>query len=189
MQFDLLRLDGGSYELYIIPKDSVGRSDVVQDKEGDRWFCDAIFYAGTGNLLCRSEDKVVIFDLQQRLVLGELQTPFVRYVVWSNDMESVALLSKHTIIIASKKLVLQCTLHETIRVKSGAWDDNGVFIYTTLNHIKYCLPNGDSGIIRTLDVPSISPRFLEIQSFAWTGMGKTGLSPSMRLNTFSSLHC
>jgi coatomer protein complex subunit alpha (xenin) len=28
-----------------------------------------------------------------------------------------------------------------------------VLLYTTLNHIKYCLPNGDSGIIRTLDVP------------------------------------
>ncbi|KAM1123162.1 hypothetical protein FF1_004564 [Malus domestica] len=35
----------------------------------------------------------------------------------------------------------------------GARDDNGVFIYTTLNHIKYCLPNGDSRIIRILDVP------------------------------------
>ncbi|XP_022986447.1 coatomer subunit alpha-1-like [Cucurbita maxima] len=114
---------------------------------------DAIFYAGTGNLLCRAEDKVVIYDLQQRIVLGDLQTPFVKYVIWSNDMESVALLSKHAIIIANKKLVHQCTLHETIRVKSGGWDDNGVFIYTTLNHIKYCLPNGDSGIIRTLDVP------------------------------------
>ncbi|KAF7827287.1 coatomer subunit alpha-1 [Senna tora] len=114
---------------------------------------DAIFYAGTGNLLCRAEDRVVIFDLQQRIILGDLQTPFVKYVVWSNDMESVALLSKHAIIIASKKLVHQCTLHETIRVKSGGWDDNGVFIYTTLNHIKYCLPNGDSGIIKTLDVP------------------------------------
>ena len=44
-------------------------------------------------------------------------------------------------------------VHETIRVKSAAWDDNGVLVYTTLNHIKYCLPNGDSGIIRTLDVP------------------------------------
>ena len=44
-------------------------------------------------------------------------------------------------------------MHETIRVKSAAWDDNNVLIYTTLNHIKYCLPNGDSGIIRTLDVP------------------------------------
>ncbi|XP_010271512.1 PREDICTED: coatomer subunit alpha-1-like [Nelumbo nucifera] len=184
-------VDGGSYELYIIPKDSIARGDTVQEakrgvggsaifiarnrfavldksnnqvlvknlkneivkKSGLPIAADAIFYAGTGNLLCRAEDRVVIFDLQQRLVLGDLQTPFVKYVVWSNDMESVALLSKHAIIIASKKLVHRCTLHETIRVKSGAWDDNGVFIYTTLNHIKYCLPNGDSGIIRTLDVP------------------------------------
>ena len=37
--------------------------------------------------------------------------------------------------------------------QSAAWDDNGVLVYTTLNHVKYCLPNGDSGIIRTLDVP------------------------------------
>ncbi|KAK4284774.1 hypothetical protein QN277_001557 [Acacia crassicarpa] len=182
--------DGGSYELYVIPKDSFGRGDVqdakrgvggsaifvarnrfaVLDKSSNQVLLknlknelvkksplpiptDAIFYARTGNLLCRAEDKVVIFDLQQRIVLGDLQTPFVKYVVWSNDMESVALLSKHAIIIANKRLVHQCTLHETIRVKSGGWDDNGVFIYTTLNHIKYCLPNGDSGIIKTLDVP------------------------------------
>ncbi|KAJ4832155.1 hypothetical protein Tsubulata_015999 [Turnera subulata] len=184
-------VDGGSYELYVIPKDSIGRGDTVPEakrgaggsavfvarnrfavldkssnqvlvknlkneivkKSGLPITADAVFYAGTGNLLCRAEDRVVVFDLQQRLVLGDLQTPFVKYVVWSNDMENVALLSKHAIIIASKKLVHQCTLHETIRVKSGAWDDNGVFIYSTLNHLKYCLPNGDSGIIRTLDVP------------------------------------
>ncbi|KAL3505347.1 hypothetical protein ACH5RR_035188 [Cinchona calisaya] len=184
-------MEGGSYELYIIPKDNYGRGDTVQEAKrgvgGSAVFVarnrfavlekgsnqvvvknlkndpvkrsplpiatDAIFYAGTGNLLCRAEDRVVIFDLQQRIVLGELQTSFVRYVVWSNDMESVALLSKHSIVIADKKLVHRCTLHETIRVKSGAWDDNGVFIYTTLTHIKYCLPNGDSGIIKTLDVP------------------------------------
>ncbi|KAF8406493.1 hypothetical protein HHK36_008582 [Tetracentron sinense] len=186
-----LDVEGGSYELYIVPKDNTGRGDTVQEakrgiggsavfvarnrfavldktnnqvlvknlkneivkKSGLPLTADAIFYAGTGNLLCKAEDRVVIFDLQQRVVLGDLQTPSVKYVVWSNDMESVALLSKHAIILASKKLVLRCTLHETIRVKSGAWDDNGVFLYTTLNHIKYCLPNGDSGIIKTLDVP------------------------------------
>lgn len=38
-------------------------------------------------------------------------------------------------------------------LQSAAWDASGVLVYTTLNHIKYCLPNGDSGIIRTLDVP------------------------------------
>ncbi|KAI5683116.1 hypothetical protein M9H77_04344 [Catharanthus roseus] len=184
-------MDGGSYELYVIPKDSYGRGDTVQEAKrgigGSAVFVarnrfavlekgtnqvivknlknevvkksvlpiatDAIFYAGTGNLLCRAEDRVVIFDLQQRIVLGDLQTSFIRYVVWSHDMESVALLSKHSIVIADKRLTHRCTLHETIRVKSGAWDDNGVFIYTTLTHIKYCLPNGDSGIIKTLDVP------------------------------------
>ncbi|XP_042451740.1 coatomer subunit alpha-1-like [Zingiber officinale] len=182
-------VDGGSYELYVIPKDVVGRGDYMQDaRKGvgasavfvarNRFavldkssnqavvknlkneivkksllpiVTDAIYYAGTGNVLCRAEDRVVIFDLQQRLVVGELQTPSVKYVVWSSDMESVALLGKHAIIIASKKLVHRCTLQEAIRVKSGAWDEKGVFIYTTLNHIKYCLPNGDSGIIKTLD--------------------------------------
>ena len=44
-------------------------------------------------------------------------------------------------------------MHETIRVKSAAWDDSGVLIYTTLNHVKYCLANGDAGIVRTLENP------------------------------------
>ncbi len=96
---------------------------------------------------------MVLFDVQQRTVQAELTTPMVKYVVWSSDMNHVALLSKHAIIIANKKLGNANTIHETIRVKSAAWDDNGVLVYTTLNHIKYCLPNGDSGIIRTLDVP------------------------------------
>lgn len=115
--------------------------------------------------------------------------------------------SKHAIVLADKKLGNSVTVHETIRVKSAAWDDSGgwgqgqgqggtgksvdtswawraaagpgggnlalvspaadvaaptlcpspsttgVLVYTTLNHIKYCLPNGDHGIIRTLDVP------------------------------------
>ncbi|XP_076892088.1 coatomer subunit alpha-1-like [Bidens hawaiensis] len=184
-------VDGGSYELYIIPKDSFNKGDTVHEAKrgvgGSAVFVarnrfavlekstnqvlvknlkneivkksalpivtDAIFYAGTGNLLCKAEDRVIIFDLQQRMILGDLQASFVRYVVWSSDMETVALLSKHSIIIADKRLVHRCTLHETIRVKSGSWDDNGVFIYTTLTHIKYCLPNGDCGIIKTVDVP------------------------------------
>ena len=114
---------------------------------------DNIFYAGTGSLLCRSEDKMILFDLQQRAAIAELATPYIKYVVWSTDMSRVALLSKHAIVLADRRLGHSVTVHETIRVKSGAWDDHGVFIYTTLNHIKYALPNGDSGIIRTLDNP------------------------------------
>jgi len=66
-------------------------------------------------LLCASQ--VVLFDVQQRSTLGELSTPFVKYAVWSADMSAVALLSKHAIIIANKRLGSACTVHETIRVK------------------------------------------------------------------------
>lgn len=66
----------------------------------------------------------------------------------------MALLGKHTLVLANRNLEQQCTTTETVRIKSGAWDSTAkIFIYTTVNHVKYILPNGDTGIIRTLDVP------------------------------------
>ncbi|KDQ13419.1 hypothetical protein BOTBODRAFT_33724 [Botryobasidium botryosum FD-172 SS1] len=112
-----------------------------------------IFYGGTGCLLLSSPSAVVLFDIQQQKTLAELATPPVKYVIWSNDGSTVALLSKHTITIANKTLTQSSLIHETIRIKSGAWDDSGVFVYSTLNHIKYALPGGDNGIIRTLEQP------------------------------------
>ena len=51
-------------------------------------------------------------------------------------------------------------------MKSGAWDSNQrIFVYTTLNHIKYCLPNGDTGIVRTLDVPIYITRIQQQQLY------------------------
>lgn len=68
---------------------------------------------------------MVLFDVQQRTVLGELSVPFVKYVVWSADMSAVALLSKHAIVIANKRLGNACTVHETIRVKVGTTHSHG----------------------------------------------------------------
>jgi coatomer protein complex subunit alpha (xenin) len=52
---------------------------------------------------------MVLFDVQQRTTIAELTTPFIKYVVWSSDMNHVALLSKHAIMIANKKLGNACT--------------------------------------------------------------------------------
>lgn len=46
------------------------------------------------------------------------------------------------ITFADKNLQQKSQIHETIRIKSGTWDDSGVFVYCTLNHIKYALPQG-----------------------------------------------
>ncbi|KAI0301648.1 coatomer subunit alpha-2 [Multifurca ochricompacta] len=112
-----------------------------------------IFYGGTASLILSSTSSVVLYDIQQQKTISELNTPPVKYIVWSQDGSQVALISKHTITIASKTFSQNTLIHETIRIKSGAWDDAGVFVYSTLNHVKYCLPHGDHGVICTLDNP------------------------------------
>ncbi|XP_048728495.1 coatomer subunit alpha-like [Ostrea edulis] len=115
--------------------------------------CDDIFYAGTGCLLLRDADGVTLFDVQQKRSMATVKISKVKFVVWSSDMSHVALISKHVITICNRKLESLCTIHENIKLKSGAWDESGVLVYTTSNHIKYALTNGDHGIIRTLDLP------------------------------------
>lgn len=110
-----------------------------------------VVFGGTGCLLCLTPTSVVLYDIQQKKQLAELAVTGVKYVAWSNDGMYCALLSKHNVTIVNKQLEQVSTLHETIRIKSATWDDSGVLLYSTLNHIKYTLLNGDNGIVRTLD--------------------------------------
>ncbi|KAK4614959.1 putative coatomer subunit alpha [Fulvia fulva] len=108
-------------------------------------------FGGTGCLLLITPTHVYLYDIQQKKQLAELAVTGVKYVVWSADGLHAALLSKHNVTIVNKSLEQISTLHETIRIKSAAWDDAGVLLYSTLNHIKYALMNGDNGIVRTLE--------------------------------------
>ncbi|OWB83621.1 hypothetical protein B5S33_g2252 [[Candida] boidinii] len=110
-----------------------------------------VIYAGPGTVLLMKSSSVVHYDVQQKKQLAEIQVSNAKYATWSHDGQYVALLSKHTITITNKKLESIMSMHETIRVKSAAWDDSGVLIYSTLNHIKYALLNGDTGTIKTLE--------------------------------------
>ncbi|ONH68897.1 Coatomer subunit alpha [Cyberlindnera fabianii] len=110
-----------------------------------------VVYGGPGTVLLLKNNAVVHYDAQQKKVLAEASVSNVKYVTWSLDGQYLALLSKHTITIVNKKLEVITSMHETIRIKSAAWEDSGVLFYSTLNHIKYTLLNGDNGIIKTLD--------------------------------------
>lgn len=110
-----------------------------------------VLYGGPGKILLIKSNSVINYDVQQRKELGEISVNNVKYVSWSNDSNYLALLSKHSITIANSNFDLITSMHETIRIKSAAWDDSGVLLYSTLNHIKYSLLNGDNGIIKTLE--------------------------------------
>ncbi|KAJ1558601.1 hypothetical protein HK096_009300, partial [Nowakowskiella sp. JEL0078] len=112
-----------------------------------------LFYAGTKNLLLTTATSVLLFDTEVRQTVAELSISGVRQVVWSPDNNLVALVSKHSVAIANKQLEQLSLIHETMKIKGGAWDEIGIFIFSTLNHIKYVLPTGDKGIIKTLEQP------------------------------------
>jgi coatomer protein complex subunit alpha (xenin) len=101
-----------------------------------------IYFGGTGCLLLITPTAVILYDIQQKKHLAELAVSGVKYVVWSGDGLYAALLSKHNVTIVTKTLEQVSTLHETIRIKSATWDDAGVLLYSTLNHVKYTLLNG-----------------------------------------------
>ncbi len=82
--------------------------------------------------------------------MSEAIAPGTKYVSWASDGRHVALMSAHAVVICNKKLEVLASLTEA-RVKSGTWDDDGTFIFTTVNHIKYVLASGDSGILRSID--------------------------------------
>jgi coatomer subunit alpha len=113
-----------------------------------------ISFAGHGNLLLITATSIVLYDIQQKKQLAQLAVNGVKYVVWTSDYSHAALLSKHNVTIVTKTLQQVSTLHETIRIKSATWDDSGVLLYSTLNHVKYTLMNGDNGIICTQEQTS-----------------------------------
>eukprot|EP01125_Pyxidicula_operculata_P014109 TRINITY_DN4687_c0_g1_i1.p1 TRINITY_DN4687_c0_g1~~TRINITY_DN4687_c0_g1_i1.p1 ORF type:complete len:1292 (-),score=383.08 TRINITY_DN4687_c0_g1_i1:315-4190(-) len=132
---------------------------------------DKIFAASPDCLLLRSDDRITLYDVvQERSVYSEVKIPNVKQVVWNNRSESsskdnknkdqsystpslVAFICRSGLVVTNQKLDVLFSLPETMKVQSGVWDEYGTFIYSTLSHIKYALPNGDHGIVRTLDRP------------------------------------
>jgi len=55
-----------------------------------------IFYGGTASLILSSTSSVVLYDIQQQKIIAEVNSPPVKYVIWSSDSSLVALMSKHS---------------------------------------------------------------------------------------------
>lgn len=134
---------------------------------------DGILEGGaSGRIIMRAEDRAILFEVQSRRVLGEITAPKIKNVIWAPDGSKVAILCKYGVVIADRMLEQLCSISDNVRIKSGAWDvsptggtANQLFIYTTSNHVKYVLPSGDTGTIRTLDNPLYAMRVVKDQLF------------------------
>jgi len=113
---------------------------------------DGLFPAAVASrMILRSDEKLWLYEHTSRHILAELHAPRARRVSWNKNATNCAIMCKHAVIITDRDMAQLCIVNEAVHVKGGAWDESGVFVYTTLNHIKYLLPSGDGGIIRTMD--------------------------------------
>ena len=151
-------------KLFIKDLNNVAQKELnVVNKEGKAIKPLDIFSAGPAGtagkqLLVSSASGVMLFDTDSRAAVAEASISNPRYISWSPDFSHIALISKHNIVIATKNFDHVTTIHETIKIKSVTWDTTpssagGMIMYSTLNHIKYALKNGDTGIIKTIEEP------------------------------------
>lgn len=57
------------------------------------------------------------------------------------------------LIILNKHFANPAIITEKFPIVSCVWSSDNVLMYTTHNHLKYSLLNGDTGILRCLEAP------------------------------------
>ena len=101
-----------------------------------------IFQATVGKILIKSGNDVLLFDIASKSIVNEVQFANITRVFWSDNLSYVALFSKNQIMICTKTLEPLCKVKETSKLKSGCFDNENGFIYSTYSHIKYLIvPN------------------------------------------------
>lgn len=60
-------------------------------------------------------------------------------------------MTRHQIIITNHQFEVITTIKENFPVDSVFWSDEDLLIYTTSNHWKYALMNGETGLLKTLE--------------------------------------
>lgn len=74
----------------------------------------------------------------------------MRAVHWNKDFRFCVIQCKKDLYVMTKAFKKVARIQESIKILHGTWTKDNIFIYSTYNHIKYALPNGDKGILRSL---------------------------------------
>ena len=111
-----------------------------------------------GTFLAVTASTVFLIDGTSGRIISFVDAAGVKYASWSPNYEHVALMAKRTIYLSDKSFKsIHVTHSDSTGVKSGTWDLSNplgsIFYYTNSFHLKYLLPQGDSGIICTTSTP------------------------------------
>ena len=115
---------------------------------------DSIHQGQQGKIILKLKTGIVcLLDLNTKKITHETnEIQDFKFIIWNAQMTYAALVGEKTICIINKNLDITHTIKENSSIKSAVFDENSVLFYSTYFHIKYCLINGLSGIIKSTEM-------------------------------------
>jgi coatomer subunit alpha len=113
-----------------------------------------IYPGPLGKILIHSDESVQLYDVSARKVLHEIAATDVKSVYWNLGFTHAAIITKTQIIITNKNLEIVHSQKENAKIKTGSFDENNAFVYSTSTHVKYIFLEGKtSGTFKSIDEP------------------------------------
>ena len=101
-----------------------------------------------------------------------MQVSDVKQVYWTGTFTNIVITTKTSIIMATKNLDIINKQKETAKIKSGCFDEQKAFIYSTSTHIKYLFCEGHtSGTFKSIDEPCYTSFYMKNQVYSFTRGG------------------
>lgn len=135
-----------------------------------------MFPAPLGKILVHADDNIFMYDLAARKVIHEMTLPegtVVKQVNWNNQMSHFVVITSTSLMMLSKSFEIINSLKEASKVKSGCFDENNTFIYSTSTHLKYMFSTSckTSGTFKSITEPVYVAFFMKNQVYALSRQG------------------
>ena len=138
---------------------------------------DMIFPAPLGKILVCGDDSIFLYDLAAKKALQELtlaEGTTVKQIQWTQNFSHFVVVTQTQIMMLTKNFELLNQQKESSRVKSGCFDENNTFIYSTSTHIKYMFASEckTTGTFKSIEQPVYVSFFMKNQVYALTRTGE-----------------
>ena len=148
----ICRIKEQTKELEIFNYELEDSSHTIQGVPG---LIEKIFAGTIGKVIIVTEEQIVLYDINAKKIINAISVTAefanLKFVSWNRNNSIVALVCKKNIHLMTKTLHKICSISEKFNIKSIFWTKENAFIYATVNHIKFGLLNGESGIIKCCD--------------------------------------
>lgn len=106
---------------------------------------DEIFDAGAGRIFLKTKidgvNAISLWDVEKGCAISSIKVD-AKSVIMNENKNYVACVGSYKITITDGHLKVLSTIQEQRKIKSAAWEEGGVLIYSTPVHVKYALTDG-----------------------------------------------